>query len=90
MVKNVTLISTMCGVLMSQVAKALISQARQPALVQSGLSDLYLCATLAGPRWGEKVGKNIPRLGRRRSRLDPRTPSSEMTVASPAGVCLLA
>jgi hypothetical protein len=72
-------------------ARELISQAGKFALVKSRLIlDLYSCATLVVPELGEKEGEKLPRTGRRRSRLDPRTPSSEIDVVPPVVACLLA
>jgi hypothetical protein len=74
----------------SRRSKALISLVGPPVLVESGMLDLGSCATPVVPEMGERHKENPPHLGRRRPRLDPRTPSTEITPAPPIATLLLA
>jgi hypothetical protein len=65
------------------VMRALISQTGQMAFVGMGLRYLCSCATPAVPEFGGgEAGESPPRLGRRRSRLDPRTPVRDRRCSS--------
>jgi hypothetical protein len=62
----------------------MLSRAGQRAFVELDLFEPYACATLVVPDMGGGMEREKPnRLGRGRSRLDPRTFSSETTAASP-------
>jgi hypothetical protein len=49
-----------------------------------------MCDSGRARAWGERREKNYPILGRRRSRLDPHTPTSEILAAPPVATRLMA
>jgi hypothetical protein len=61
----------------------MISLDSQHILVESGVLDLSSCAMPVVPELGGKAGESTLRLGRRRPRLYPRTPLSEIIAAPP-------
>jgi hypothetical protein len=87
--KNVMSLFPRCAA-HSRSSRALIILACQPAVVKLGMPDLGSCATPVVPKVGGKACEKLPRSSRRRPRLDPRTPSSEILVALPIAVLHLA
>jgi hypothetical protein len=68
----------------------MIILACQHVLVESGMHGLGSYASPVVPERGGKKGEKPPRSGRRRPRLDPHTPLSDIIAASPIGDRVLA
>jgi hypothetical protein len=74
----------------SRCSRALIILAGQQDLVESGMPCQGSSVTPVVPERGGKGKRKAPRSGRRKPRLDPHTPLSEIIAAPPVVARLLA